>query len=279
MKYKILYRNTIAMKNVTTRCLLVACLMFTLNPAKSQFIGTETDSSLNFVEVRKGAVVEYSLESDASPGEEFRWEVTGGKIITSGAVGDGTIASPSVLEFTTDLHTIEVQWQADDSTSAFVTGNILVQKISAGGCAGIITKQAVRLWSMPTASIDKNNTDFTICSGDMVGGFIVVDLTGAAGYTFSYSITSNGLTDENDNAINTEHLTLTTMNDTAHIALPGRLFNPSVASGKYYTIELTAMNDDFSGDGEIVTSRAKFTITVNPTVKVGDIESVKLNRR
>ncbi len=279
MKYKHLNIKILAMENVKFSWLAIICMLFVQNPAKSQFIGSETDSSSSYIEVRKGSVVEYSLEPDASPGEEFRWEVTGGKIITSGAVGSGTIASPSILEFTEDKHTIEIQWQPDDSTSGFFTGNILVQKKPASGCASIITKQTARLWSMPTASIDKNNSDFTICSGDSVGGYIVVNLTGAAGYTFSYSIKSNGLKNETGNAINTEHHTITTSNDTAHIILPARLTNPSEAASKYFTIELTAMNDDFLGDGEIVSGREDFTITVYPSVKIGTIKSTKLNRR
>ena len=259
--------------------LVAICMLFIQNSVKSQFIGSEIDSSSSYIEVRKGSVVEYSLESDASPGEEFRWEVTGGKIITAGAVGNGTIDNPSVLEFSADMHTIEIQWQPDDSMSGFFAGNIMVQKKLVSSCASIIKKQAVRQWSMPTASIDKNNYDFTVCSGDSVGGYIVVNLTGAGDYSFSYSIKSNGLKDENSDAINTEHHTITTSNDTAHIILPVRLTNPSQASSKYFTIELTAMNDGFLGDGEIVSERDDFTITVYPSAEVGTIESIKLNRR
>jgi len=279
MKYRNLNINNSIMKKVNRRWLVAMGLILALNPARSQFIGTEIDSSLILAEVRKGTIVEYSLETDANPDEEFRWEVTGGKIITSGAVGEGTIADPSVLEFTTDMHTIEVQWQSDDSTSTFFTGNIMMQKKTVSHCASIIMKQKIRQWSMPTASIDKNYPDFTICSGDLVGGYIVVNLTGAADFTYSYSIKSNGLKDENGDAINTEFHTLTTSNDTAHIVLPERLVNPSEASSKYYTIELTSMNDDFLGDGEIVSIRKEFTITVYPSVQIGTIESIKLNRR
>jgi hypothetical protein len=265
--------------NIKLNWLVVICMFFLQNPVKSQFIGFQTDSSASIIEVRKGAVGEYSLESDASPGDEFRWEVTGGKILTSDAVGSGTVTSPSVLEFTEDIHTIEVQWQPDDSTSGFFTGYILVQKKSASGCVSLITKQMIRLWSMPTASIDESNSDFTICSGDSVGGYIVVNLTGAANFTFSYTIKSNGLKDETGSAINTGHNTITTSDATAHIMLPARLINPSEGASKYFTIELTAMNDDFLGEGEIVSGREDFTITVYPSVKVGTIKSTKLNRR
>ncbi len=267
------------MQHVNSIWLVVIGLFFILNTARSQFIGSEIDSSLTIVDVRKGSVVEYSLENDAKPGEEFRWEVIGGKIITSGAVGEGTIVDPSILEFTTDMHIIEVQWLSDDSTSGFFTGYIMVQKLTISECASTILRQEIQQWSMPTASIDKNCFDFTICSGDLVGGYIVVNLTGAADFSYSYSIKSNGLKDENGDAINTEHHTITTSSDTAHIALPGRLVNPSKAASKYYTIELTAMNDDFLGDGEIVSTRKEFTITVYPSVQVGPIESTKLNRR
>ncbi len=259
--------------------IVVICILFLQNPAKSQFIGSETDSSSGYIEVRKGSVVEYSMESDANPGEEFRWEVTGGIITTAGAVGSGTSTSPSVIEFTEDLHTIEVQWQADDSTSDFFTGTILVQKTTLNGCASIISKQTVRLWSMPTASIDRSISDFSICSGDSVGGYIVVNLAGAADYSFSYSIKSNGLKDENGDAINTEHCNITTSNDTTHIKLPDVLTNPSEAASKYFTIELEAMNDDFLGDGEVISGRESFTIIVFPTVRVGTIKSTRLNRR
>jgi hypothetical protein len=279
MKHKHINIKLLPMEKVKLPWFVMICMLFLQNPAKTQFIGSGIDSSASIIEVRKGSVVEYSLETDAGPGDEFRWEVTGGKIITSGAVGSGTVASPSILEFTEDMHTIEVQWQADDSTSGFFTGDILVQKKPASGCVSLITKQAVILWSMPTASIDRNYSDFTICSGDSAGGYIVVNLTGAASFSFSYSIKSNGLNDETGNAINTEHNTITTSNDTAHIILPAILTNPSEAASKYFTIELTAMNDDFSGDGEIVPNREEFTITVYPSVTVGIIKSTKLNRR
>ena len=132
---------------------------------------------------------------------------------------------------------------------------------------------------MPTASIDENNHDFTTCSGDSIGGYIVVNLTGAANFEFSYSIKSNGLKDETGNAINTEHNTINTSNSTAHIMLPERLINPSEGASKYFTIELTTMNDDFLGDGEIISGREDFTITIYPSVKVGTLKSTKLNRR
>ena len=267
------------MKKVRYIHLAAISFLLVQTQVQAQFIGTETDSSATIEEVRKGSVVEYSLESDAAPGEEFRWEVTGGIIITSGAAGAGTIASPSVIEFTADLHTIEIQWLPDDSTSNFFNGSIRVQRKSVYGCPGNILQQSIKQWSMPTASIDTSYHHFSICSGDWVGGYIVVNLTGAAGFTFSYDINSNGLKDETGAAIYTEHHTITTSNDTAHIALPLQLVNPSVAASKYYTIELTAMNDDFEGDGEVVSDRKEFTITVYPAVKVGTIESTKLNRR
>ena len=279
MKLKNFNINNSIMKNVNYLWLVAICSLLSVNTAKSQFIGSETDSSITFDDVRKGAVIEYSMKTDANPGEEFRWEVTGGKIITSGASGEGTSADPSIIEFTTDMHTIEVQWQTDDSTSGIFVGNILVQKKLVSGCPSNITKQKIQQWSMPTASIDKNNSDFTICSGETLGGFIVVNLTGASGYSFDYSIKSDGLNDETGKAINTEHHTINTLNDTAHIMLPALLVNPSVAAGKYFTIELTAMNDAFEGDGETVSDRKEFTVNVFPSVKIGTIGSTKLNKR
>jgi hypothetical protein len=279
MKTKKLKSGSSVLKQVNCFWLVVIGLFLCLVPARSQFIGYETDSSNAVGHVRKGSVVEYSMKTDAKPGEEFRWEVTGGKIITAGATGDGTTVNPSVIEFTKNLHTIEVQWQPDDSTSGFFDGTVMVQKKSASLCASNILLQKINQWSMPTASIDKNYNDFSICSGDAVGGYIVVKLTGAADFTFDYSIKSNGLKDETGQAINTEHRTITTSNDTAHIALPALLVNPSNASSKYYTIELTAMHDSFIGDGEIVSDRNEFTITVYPSVETGTIEWIKLNKR
>ena len=262
------------------RVWLVLMVLFLL-PVSSwaQFIGTETDSSLVVEEVRKGTVIEYSLQDDAKPGEEFRWEVTGGRIISYGAVGEGTIDDPSIIEFTPDMHTVEIQWQDDDSTSNNLTGSLRVQKITVNQCASTIVKQNTDQWSIPTASINEDYTGFTICSGETVGGYIVVDLTGAADFTFSYSIKSNGLKDETGKAINTEFREITTSSDTVHIALPALLVNPSKAASKYYTIELMAMHDDFQGEGEILSDRKEFTITVYPSVEIESIKSTKLNRR
>lgn len=266
-------------KNLKSIGLFVVLITLMTNQIKSQFIGTEVDSSQTIYEVRKGSICEYNLSSDASPGEEFRWEVTGGEIITPGAIGEGTIDDPSIMEFKADMHTIEVLWQQDDSTSTFRNGYIWVQKQTVNSCASPILEQYIHQWSMPTASINRGYPDFTICSGDTVGGYIVVDLTGAANYTFSYSIKSNGLKDETGNAINTEFHEITTANDTVHIPLPALLENPSVSASKYYTITFTAINDDFLGEGEIVSDQKEFTITVYPSVKIGNINSTKLNRR
>jgi hypothetical protein len=255
------------------------CLFFAFTEARSQFIGSETDSSLTIEDVRKGTVVEYSLQTDARPGEEFRWEVTGGQIVTAGAMGEGTTDDPSVIEFTVDLHTIEVQWQPDDSTADYLRGSVMVQKKSVYHCASIILKQNIRQWSMPTVAIDPNEFDFSVCSGDPVGGYIIVRLTGAADFTFKYSIKSNGLRDETGQSINTEFQTITTSNDTAHIGLPILLVNPGNTVSKYYTIEMISMNDAFTGNGEVVSTRKEFTIMVYPAVNVGTIESVRLNKK
>lgn len=279
MRFKHINTKSTTIKIRKSIWLVSVALFFVFNPAKSQFIGTETDSSLPPQNVRKGSVVDYSMQTDTSAGDEFRWEVTGGKIISPGAFGNGTAANPSVIEFTGGMDSIKVQWQPDDSTSGSFTGSIMVQKKTVHQCASNILIQKINQWSMPTASIDKNYHGFTICSGESVGGYIVVDLTGAAGYTFGYSIKSNGLTDETGKAVNTVFREITTVNDTAHIALPALLTNPSVASSKYYTIELTTMHDDFVGDGEIVSDRKDFTITVYPAVKIGKIKSTRLNKR
>lgn len=258
---------------------IAICLLIAFCPLKSQFIGTDIDSSMNFQEVRKGSIVEYSLKSDAVTNDEFRWEVYGGIILTPGATGDGSVANPSRIEFSPDLHTIEVQWNTDDSTSQFIDGSVLVQKRPVAGCISNILKLKIKQWSNPTASIASNFPDFDICSGDSVRGFIVVNFTGAPGFICNYSIKSNGLRNENNRAINAVHRSINTSNDTAHIMLPLILTNPSKASDKYFTIELTSMTDDFQGNGTIVQNKESFTITVYPSVSIGTIQSTRLNRR
>jgi hypothetical protein len=272
-------KNTMKSMNLNQTMLVITFLFFAMNQAKPQFIGSNMDSSMIAQDARKGSIVEYSLKSDAQPGDEYRWEIVGGKIINPGAVGEGTSANPSVIEFTINMHTIEVQWATDDSNSTVYPGIIMVQKKSRGYCASDINKLRVNLWSMPTASVSGAYPGFTICSGETVGGNVVVNLTGSANFTFKYSIKSNGLKDENGTAINTEFKEITVVNDTARIPLPLRLFNPSEASEKYYTIELMSMNDGFLGDGEVVSGRKEFTIIVSPSVSIGTIESIKLNKR
>jgi hypothetical protein len=267
------------MKNFKRHLLASFWLLIELTMVKSQFTGTQIDSSLTAIDVRKGTVVEYSLLEDANPGDEFRWEVVGGKIITPVEIGEGIAADPSLLEFTANMHTILVKWQVDDSTANFFDGSIKVQKKTAGQCASEIIKQKIKQWSLPTASIDRNFPDFSICSGEDVGGYIVVDLTGAANFAFTYRIHSNGLSDESGSAINTEFREISSPNDTVHIMLPARLINPSVAASKYFKIELTAMHDDFLGNGVPVSDRKEFTITVYPAIHINTIESIRLNRR
>ena len=63
MRYKKLNIKSAMMKKVRYIHLAAISFLLVQTQVQAQFIGTETDSSATIEEVRKGSVVEYSLES------------------------------------------------------------------------------------------------------------------------------------------------------------------------------------------------------------------------
>ncbi len=256
--------------------LAVTAMMLLSVQTFAQFEGSAENNQIPIHEVRKGSAATYSVSDSAVAGEEFRWEVIGGVITTPGASGAGTAASPSVIDFTTDLHTIDVQWQADDNTITSLSGEVAVQKRTTALCPSVIQRLDVDLWSEPTAEIA--TAGFEICSGDAAGGNITVNFTGAPEFDLTYTVTATDLTDDAGNPITGGGTINGVTTGTTTISLPAVLVSTSSTEDKYYVIELTAMNDDFVGPGSII-GTGTFTITVHPTVETGDITSDNVLQR
>lgn len=249
--------------------LFFQCFLFCMFPAMAlaQFQPGDTDTS-DVVEVRKGDTITYDVSAVAN--EAFRWAVTGGTIITpAGATVSG---DSSVVEFVPGLNinVIEVVWDTDDSTITSLPGSVTVQKLAAGSCPSTIQLLPVTLWSNPTASLDTTSVSYELCSGDPLAGSLVVDFTGAPNFALSYTITATGLTDGGGAALDAVHANIAVTNATYTIPLPAVIVNTSNTVTNYFTVTLTAMNDDFDGDGSLI-KVTTFDITVYPTVNTGEI--------
>lgn len=234
--------------------------------ALAQFQPGDTDTS-DVVEVRKGQTIGYDVSS--VPGEVFRWAVAGGDIVfPAGAVNT---PDSSIIEFADGLNvdSIAVAWDADDSTITSFAGSVTVQKLAAGSCPSTIQLLPVTLWSNPTASLDTTSVSYEICSGDPLAGSLVVDFTGAPNFALSYTITATGLTDGGA-ALDAVHTNIAVSNATYTIPLPAVIVNTSNTVTNYFTVTLTAMNDDFTGNGALI-KVTTFDIAVYPTVSTGEI--------
>lgn len=241
------------------------------NNIKAQF-APATINVQDAIEERKGNVSTYTVPGPAT--DAYAWAVVGGTITSPiGATGSGTAGDPYLVPFVAGQQTIVVQWPADDNTITSTGGNVSVQRQVASGalaCPSLIQSMDVVLWSNPTAAI--SNADYEICSGDVTLGDITVNLTGAPDFSYTYTVT------DLDGSVSAAQVISNVGTATSTITIPGNLVNTTSTVDQTYIITVTAMNDDFQGDGTV--TDATFTITVHPTIETGIITGNNtLNRR
>jgi hypothetical protein len=219
-----------------------------------------------------GNTITYDLSADHVAAEEYRWVVRGGDITS---VGFTTSGDSLVVDWTSDLTAITVDWNQDLTATPIgsAAGEIIVQKRNTGGCYGQIQVLPITMWNEATASVV--DPDIEICSGDAVGGSITINLTGAPdpvadGFEVTYDIVATDLTDLGGSPVDASGSTVLSNSNTVTIPLPDGLVNATTAD-RTFTLTLTAMHDDFTGNGSLIDS--EYVITVHPTPVTGPIIS------
>jgi hypothetical protein len=264
-------KSTISMK---TMAIMIVAMTFTaLLNAQFEIPNPNTPGSQTAEEVRATSSVDYDITADWVAGEQIRWAVRGGTITAGGVVT--TSGDTSIVEFTVDATTITVNWDTDITATPIgsAAGEIFVQKRTGSGCPSQLQELDITMWN--NASADLTDADISICSGTSLGGTLTIDLTGAPdpvadGFVVTYNVVATGLTDLGANALDATGSTVTSNGPTVTIALPDGLVNTTGANATY-TVTLTAMYDDFSGNGTLVDS--EYVVTVNPVPVTGDINS------
>jgi len=238
-----------------------------LNPAVAN-----TQSGEEVRSIATGSTVTYDLSANHIAGEEYRWAVRGGNITTPGAVASG---DSLIINWTSDLDAIVVDWNQDLSATPIgsALGEIIVQKRNAGGCYGQIQVLPITMWNPATA--DLTDADIEVCSGEAIGGSITINLTGAPdpvadGFEVTYDIVATDLTDLGGNPLDASGSVAVSNTNTVTITLPDGLVNGQTAD-RTFTLTLTAMHDDFTGNGTLIDS--EYIITVHPTPTTGTINS------
>lgn len=256
--------KTKMMNTIEKLAIAIAFVFVSSTSVFGQLVGTATIEQ-DSIEERKGVTTTYEVGGDAA--DDYSWVITGGTVINppAGTTGNGSIATPTEIPFTTGLTSIEVEWPADDSTITSLTGNISVQQKVAHdsvNCPSIIQSVDVILWSNPTIAIQ--DVDYEICSGDPTLGPITVEFTGAPGFDFAYTVT-----DLAGNVTGPTSVTGVT-NATAEITIPANLVNTSTTLDQTFIVTITSMNDVFTGStGALIDDT--FTVTVHPTVETGGV--------
>ncbi len=270
--------------SITMKALAALVFSFAFSAMMSaQFITPDPNSPITQAiseEVRYDAsglvTVTYDVDDNHTLGDEYRWFVTGGTIMTAG----GPITGGNTVEFAADAHTITVNWDLAPGTAiTHVDASIQVQKTNGGSCPSQIQTLDIDVWNPATATITTATESICSDAGASIAN-VPVALTGApdfqalgAGFSVAYSFTIPvGLTvfdvaDVNITATTTG--TVSTDGSSVDIPLPARFVN-SGAADLDFVVNLTAMNDDFNGAGAII---GTYTITVNPVPTTGDIES------
>ena len=261
------------------KALMAMSFIFILSPfVTAQFVppipsvpGVQTAE-----EVRNTTSVTYNLNNAShNPGEEYRWAVLGGTIDDPAAA---TVGDSSILEWTADGHTVDVDWlTVIGSPIGSMPGEIIVQKRTPGSsCYSEFQLLDITMWNPATADLDLTGLVTVMCSGDGLGGILPVDLTGAPdpladGFVVTYSISAAGLTDLGGTPLDVVNATATSNTETASIPLPDGIINTTGATTTF-TLTMTEMHDDFDGLGSLGATTT-YVITVHPTPVTGEINS------
>jgi hypothetical protein len=248
----------------------------------AQFVAPAPNSNTNLSaeEVRTGSSITYDLSANHTLDDTYRWVVRGGTIDDQGGtLTVTTVGDSSIVNWTANLDAITVDWDADLSLTPIgsAPGEIIVQKTVGGNCASELQTLDITQWNPATANLDLTGLVTELCSGDVLGGNLPVDLTGAPdptadGFEVTYTVSATGgLTDLLGNGLDGTGTTINDNDAQALISLPDGIINPTGAD-QTLTITLTAMRDDFTAPGAIGAT-ATYQITVHPTPATGEINS------
>lgn len=246
------------------------------------FVTPSPSSNANALdeEVRATSTVSYDLSANHTAGDTYRWVVRGGTIDDAGGTLTVTSAGDSsIVEWTLDLESIDVLWDTDITATPIgsALGEIIVQKTVGGTCASQLQTLDITMWNPATATLDVGGLITEMCSGEILGGNLPIDLTGAPdpvadGFGVTYTVVATGgLTDLGGTPLDGTGSILLNNDEEALLALPGGIINPGTGD-ETLTITLTAMYDDFLGAGAVV-GTVSYQITVHPTPSTGEINS------
>jgi len=241
------------------------------------------------IEERKGAVSTYSVAAGA-PTDEFTWTIEAAVapvvVPAPDGGGTGTIGDPFIINYAANLTSIQVTWDAGTADIASTAGEVTVQR-RIGTCASLVQTLDLTFWSNPTAVIAPAETDRNVCSAELIGGNIIIDLTGAPdlgesgdpGFDLNYVVAVSDVTLSVTGPNGPVGAGLVTSDGaTVTIPLPDALVNTG-AVAQTYTITLSDIQDDFNAAAVAIAGEV-FTITVNPIPTTGIISSTgTLTRR
>lgn len=256
----------------------------------AQFVTPAPGSNANVLpeEVRATSTVSYDLTANHTIGDTYRWVVRGGTIDDAGGTLTVTTSGDSsIVEFLTDLVSINVDWDTDITATPIgsALGEVIVQKTLGGTCASQLQTLGITMWNPATANLDLTGLLIELCSGDALGFTVPADLTGAPNATvggfevdWAYAVTAGALTDLTSGAVDAVTGTVVDNDALAQIPLPDGLINTGLVDATF-ELTLTAMLDDFDEGGSVAAS-ATYIITVHPTPATGEINSgFSLTRR
>jgi len=276
--------------SISLKALAVVVFAFAFSAfIKAQFVAPAPTSNANAVaeEVRATSTISYDLTANHTAGDTYRWVVRGGTIDDQGGTLTVTTdGDSSIVNWTVDLVSIDVLWDTDITATPVgsAPGEIIVQKTVGGTCASELQTLDITMWNPATATLDVTGLIAEMCSGEILGGNLPVDLTGAPdpvanGFDVTYTVVATGgLTDLGGTPLDGTGTTIQDNDAQALIALPGGIINPT-ATDQTLTITLTGMQDDFDVAGSVV-GTVTYVITVHPTPATGEINSsASLTRR
>jgi hypothetical protein len=278
-------QNVMKTKKYSNSLKALAAVVFTFLFSaflNAQFVQPAPGSNTNLLdeEVRATSSVSYDLNANHTAGDTYRWVVRGGTIDDNGGTLTVTTSGDSsIVEFLTDLASIDVVWDTDITGTPIgsAPGEIIVQKTVGGTCASQLQVLDITMWNPATANLDLTGLVTELCSGELLGGNLAVDLTGAPdlvadGFDITYTVVATGgLTDLLGVGLDGTGNTIQDNDALAQIVLPAGIVNPTAAD-QTLTITLTAVQDDFDVVGSIG-AIATYVITVHPTPSTGEINS------